>query len=263
MHRRQRRCAARQCKRDIRRSVLRNGMVQTGHRASSAHTPRLWHQHQHLQTGCPPPCAHEVRLQRSRCRGLFSVVFDAVSRYDYVVVGHFLPWKRSWTILQKSGRRLAIGEVYVTNVSGIPQLFCLINCLTFGIVFVSSLELFPKAVTCIADALSQVRPHRSVTADGGTFFAGRCYRVRHGSCTRAGRHIQVDDGCIRALFTVDISSCHPPCDAHCFFPSGAPARCYFRCLKLVHYNGIPFCALFEAIRQFSHTSTHRCVASLQ
>ncbi len=34
------------------------------------------------------------------------------ARYDYVVVGHFLPWKRSWSILQKSGRRLAIGEVY-------------------------------------------------------------------------------------------------------------------------------------------------------
>ena len=35
-----------------------------------------------------------------------------LTRYDYVVVGHFLPWKRSWSILQKTGRRLAIGEVY-------------------------------------------------------------------------------------------------------------------------------------------------------
>jgi hypothetical protein len=38
--------------------------------------------------------------------------FRCCFRYDYVVVGHFLPWKRSWTILQKGGRRLAIGEVY-------------------------------------------------------------------------------------------------------------------------------------------------------
>jgi len=145
MHRRQRRCAARQCKRDIRRSVLRNGMVQTGHRASSAHTPRLWHQHQHLQTGCPPPCAHEVRLQRSRCCWLFSVVFDAVFRYDYVVVGHFLPWKRSWIILQKSGRRLAIGEVYVTKVFARPAIVLFDQLFDFCYRFLSpALNCFQK-----------------------------------------------------------------------------------------------------------------------
>jgi hypothetical protein len=48
------------------------------------------------------------------CSSCFCRLLDEChfTRYDYVVVGHFLPWKRSWSILQKSGRRLAIGEVY-------------------------------------------------------------------------------------------------------------------------------------------------------
>ena len=33
--------------------------------------------------------------------------------YDVVVVGHFLPWKRTWKIAEKPGQhKLAIGEVY-------------------------------------------------------------------------------------------------------------------------------------------------------
>ena len=89
-------------------------MVQTCYRASSSQTSCLWYQYQYLQTRSSPPCRDEVPLFCQPWSSCFCRLLDEChfTRYDYVVVGHFLPWKRSWSILQKSGRRLAIGEVY-------------------------------------------------------------------------------------------------------------------------------------------------------